>query len=1114
MMFEKGESKMRFNSCYTEIEKYTASRRCFMTGEYCSKQMHIQRERNLLHEKNEINAFVIMNFSNMSDVVYKWRMRGFIESLTKYLYFMKVNNVAKRLYCFCNAGIDNQTQEKERFKEENKEEGEMIPVKHIHVIRSDSNPTSNFVMCSRVCQQLQIADLVIVDVSVENTNVFYELGMAVAMGKLILPICYSESFYDRILPKKLQDLMNKEYDKYTKVEHHIGCYPWRKSLFEHFGIKYRRKECFISEDKNKDLTQYLDYCDIVEKSDYGFDDRKYCMFPYNETVVINSLEDTEERKESVLIGKKIYEKLKTAYNNSTNEENTLVVYTMDGIMNESEAGLCIVNYYTSVVARMKAEGCFCGDRVGVLVQSNAVPEDVKDSSEKKHILYSVGEIIHIGMNQATYNAVKVTIKADDYLYPSQKGKIGKTDFSSVPCPDDINRFTKDYVRNRCMMIYPCDPVYVKRVKNGMQSDIFNRSCELNDTKPGEQQSQTDVFFCFYHVMLRTLKYTNEIVVDISTNSVQSLFWLGAAHGSDVYAISVRHEQTNDERKTMTGKDDMNERSIFDVSGLWTAIFHSYDTEGFYKQLLLAQLGIEQHTRLLIKDSERLEEELVDKFYKEDGMNESGEIEDVIKKKRKQSKEALESYYRHQFWSPMISSNQLNLYMPRINGKSMDKDNLQRHNLQWDVDAIAEISHYLSKRKVIGEYHLKTLDENEADASSKTINFLCVGNIARPLPEDNQNSQSLPVYVNKKIKDANEEVWQCIELKPRNCESEGKNVHTQSRIYKGFKQKGTGHLLLTQISHLYCYSCLSCITEDEQRQVGREGMLYFNEDELDEGNCTIKNDALRHSHLGQVLLWRERDTRQKRVHYWASLTGASGPATLALTSVLLDEEQKKLLFSQKHTMHDSSDKKPNDDGEHLLASIQASIRNSVLTEYCSVFKEKIRNNDEDQIKLQTEEAQCYYDCVLYATTMYLSATLYRYFLPFLSLEDESRICNGMQMFIFSLIAGKIGPFVSVYPENASAECERDKPSSIVGRCVRYALESLKIVLEEICGVEALFEIAVSVDNEKVNENHMSDARVIDDIQFMRKSVVKRDKTIEGGTNRENEIYVNGLFAKGK
>ena len=99
------------------------------------------------------------------------------------------------------------------------------------------------------------------------------------------------------------------------------------------------------------------------------------------------------------------------------------------------------------------------------------------------------------------------------------------------------------------------------------------------------------------------------IVDISDNNLQSLFWLGVAHGSDVYAITVLHEQTEKECKEVTGISEKKARNVFDVAGLWTAILRSNDTDGFYKQLALAQEGIESHSKLMIKNKPEYQERL-------------------------------------------------------------------------------------------------------------------------------------------------------------------------------------------------------------------------------------------------------------------------------------------------------------------------------------------------------------------------------------------------------------------------------------------------------------------------------------------------------------------------
>ncbi len=319
--------------CYVSTENSSHTRRCFMTGEYCSQKTNIQHERKKLYRQNNggitISAFVIMNFSDMADVVYKWRVEVFVESIKKYLFFNEVKN---RLYCFA--------------KDEPLSGGNhLLKVNKINVIRADSDPASNYIICSRICQQMQIADLIIVDVSSQNPNVFYEFGMAVSLDKLILPICFSESFYKLEVPEELRKIkLEKKDDKANSVLNHIGCYPWRKRLFEYYGIRYKQNG--TKEEKTKEAsTLYIQFDNATEEK-YGFSDIQYARFPYNETIL--GLDGKEE-----MLGDTIYNILKNSYNNSTKWQNTLVVYTIEGFLNEDQAGLCIVNFYHSITEKCK-----------------------------------------------------------------------------------------------------------------------------------------------------------------------------------------------------------------------------------------------------------------------------------------------------------------------------------------------------------------------------------------------------------------------------------------------------------------------------------------------------------------------------------------------------------------------------------------------------------------------------------------------------------------------------------------------------------------------------------------------------------------------------------------
>ena len=462
------------------LEDYCRSCRCFMTGEYCSKQENIRKERRILYNNDSINVFVIMNFSSMSDVVFKWRLQGFIESLSKYFLFEVKDGKKQKLVC-CEQRKDSS------------------PKVKLNIVRSDSNPSSNYVMCSRICQQLQIADLVVVDVSQRNTNVFYELGIAVALGKLILPICYSESYFKMEIPESVEQNVEN-------CERHIDCFPWRRTLFEYYGIRFidrnhgeteEEKETVQSSEnsshiqnrKNRDNAKYLAF-DKAKGNEYS--DKQYIQFPYETKITVD-----EETKE---IGNFLYERLSRSYNNAKYNHNTLIVYTMDGILNEEQAVQCIVNYYKNITKQMKDQQCFYGDRVGVLIQGNTISEKEKDAQKNRSLLYSIGEIIHIGMNQATYTSQMAQIKPSDYLKVSvaQDEKDRKHGISSDQ-QDEINRFVKGYSRNKSISIYPDHPVYVERVEKGIQFDLFNTEART----AGKEQTEDDYwekdFFCLYHI---------------------------------------------------------------------------------------------------------------------------------------------------------------------------------------------------------------------------------------------------------------------------------------------------------------------------------------------------------------------------------------------------------------------------------------------------------------------------------------------------------------------------------------------------------------------------------------------------------------------------------------
>lgn len=1070
--------------CFISTEDSNRLRRCFMTGEYCSKQMNIQRERREQHENNKLNAFVIMNFSDMSDVVYMWRIHDYIKNLKAYFAF---SSNRERIYC-C----------KEKITEEMERENNLILVKGIDVVRADSDPASNYIICSRICQQMQIADLVIVDVSTQNPNVFYELGMAVALGKMILPICYSESYYKMILPKKV-----KKDAECEMLEHHIDCYPWRKKLFEYYGIRYKRRmENIASEnlDEKNARTHYLEY-DKATNKDYEFSDIKYSRFPYHE-VVHREGEHGNVDKEN--IGKEIYNKLSGQYNNSNEDNNTLVVYTMDGFLNKEQAGVCIVNFYHNIVARMRYEKCFSGDRVGVLVQGNVIPEEDKDTREKLNLFYNVGEIIHIGVNQATYTASENKLKSDDFMplkrvEELENDNTQKSEKITTAQADSIIRYVKRHIRNRGLLMYPDNPIYVNRVNSGIHGNVLHNKPQGKDEACNCSNMNA---FCLYHVMLKTLRYTNQIVVDISDNNLQSLFWLGVAHGSDVYAITVLHEQTEKERKEVTGISEKKVRNVFDVAGLWTAILRSNDTDGFYKQLALAQEGIESHSKLMVKNKQEYRDRLQEnwniygqeilKLYETVNRESNSESEKneqksevsaflkLFEDEKKEKNLTLESYYRNRFWNPMLRYNKLTIYLPKAYSIDTSNHEPKGYTSKWDFEAISLLSNYLSKRTVIGEYKIEAIDYKEDDSIKRSdnrklaerLNYISIGEDAHPLGRDLQD-----IIWEKMKNNADSNVIHKQVIKKGKC----------GTIYKGFVQMDDGKTgILTQHTQSKCSLCKDnfrfCI-DNQQVNMGDKYPYIYTTENIEKRTCQISGRE-EHFEIGQLILWREdANSLHERSYFRVALTGSSGPATLALASIFVGEEQKEEFFEIKSSNAPSIDYK-----KTLLCELQEKVRRKFMDEFISEIEDMLYKELEPEEKKKENENHKrivrYIELVKYATSSYLSTVLYRYFLPFLSDRDINRIYYGIYTFVNSMKIDEESPFAVKANSKVDPSYSEVIANGIVEKIVEKIPQVLLSLLERFRGIEVFYEVRVKhhVENVKADINN-EDTRKVIDIKMM-------------------------------
>jgi len=88
-------------------------------------------------------------------------------------------------------------------------------------------------------------------------------------------------------------------------------------------------------------------------------------------------------------------------------------------------------------------------------------------------------------------------------------------------------------------------------------------------------------------------------------------------------------------------------------------------------------------------------------------------------------------------------------------------------------------------------------------------------------------------------------------------------------------------------------------------------------------------------------------------------------------------------------------------------------------------------------------------------------LYRYFLPVLLDDDVKRICNGMRIYVNSMMAAKVSPFALNYPSKGDPDFETAISDESVKSVVIAVPEVLLNVLQRFRGVEAFYQVKVRV-----------------------------------------------------
>ncbi len=117
-------------------------KRCFMTGKQCIFLSQVAEAATYPLTLDTLTAFVVMPFGPNLETFYRWSLKPFLT------------------------------------------EGYGIPEKNIR--RADEVRDIGYIICEKICHRIQDSDFVLADVSLNNENVFYEVGLAYGLERPIV----------------------------------------------------------------------------------------------------------------------------------------------------------------------------------------------------------------------------------------------------------------------------------------------------------------------------------------------------------------------------------------------------------------------------------------------------------------------------------------------------------------------------------------------------------------------------------------------------------------------------------------------------------------------------------------------------------------------------------------------------------------------------------------------------------------------------------------------------------------------------------------------------------------------------------------------------------------
>lgn len=459
------ENKVFFTRCTCpETTKEGLMGRCFITGDQCPHKKSIINKKIKRHKENKIKAFVIMSFTSITDALYQWMLKDLITS---------------------NLNEDMEGQDA-FYLGNTPEDAARITPDNIEIVRCDDSIYSSHIICESICSEIQEADLVVVDLSHPNPNVFYEFGLAVAMGKKILPICYLKAYYEA-----------------GKGEESSICtFERKRTLFEWFSLN------------SQDGKRY--------GNDKYFKEFPFAGAPENERIGQN-LREAFDHSLSRINNILLYEPRQSvqwshgSIAGAINQFSEIVEKVTKGIRPEGDPAL-----QSARSELLKTDGMLSrGDRIMLLFSDKHIIIQDKDKKDG-FVEYDYGDVCGIAINQANYS-----IESNE-----QSAK------------------SRGLERNMWNYIYNCTegqnfdyPLFVDTIKE-------RRFSELNFLLDGipALSKKKSWSFTYLDIILAKAQHCHTALIDMRKNSIKALFWMGIFHGRGRFVVPIRYEDGTENAK--------------------------------------------------------------------------------------------------------------------------------------------------------------------------------------------------------------------------------------------------------------------------------------------------------------------------------------------------------------------------------------------------------------------------------------------------------------------------------------------------------------------------------------------------------------------------------------